>query len=138
MRNIRLHIEYDGLDFLGWQRQPDGPTIQAQLEDCLEKVLGRKTIVYGSSRTDSGVHARGQVANFYVDESVAIGPERWCHVLNFNLPRTIRVWHSSEAPSSFHSQKRVSSKVYEYRLLSRPVASALDRSTLFYPRPLNW
>lgn len=134
--NVRLHIEYDGTDFQGWQRQLNRPTIQALIEDNLAEVQGRRTIVYGASRTDSGVHARGQVANFYADDKVA--PEQWRSILNFHLPRTIRIVESVEVPYGFHSQRDAIDKCYEYRILNRAYASALDRRVLFYPKELDW
>lgn len=137
MRNVRLHIEYDGTDFFGWQRQQGKPTIQQLIEDNLSAVLGKRTVVYGASRTDSGVHAKGQVANFYTDcESIA--GEQWSYVLNFRLPRTIRVQRSAEVPLAFHSQKDALDKIYEYRVLNRAMASALDRRVYFYPGTLDW
>lgn len=137
MRNVRLHIEYDGTDFHGWQRQHGKPTIQAFIEDNLTEVLGKRTIVYGASRTDSGVHAKGQVANFYTDCEKIAG-EQWSYVLNFRLPRTIRVQRSQDVPLPFHSQKDAMDKIYEYRVLNRAMASALDRRVLFYPGDLDW
>ena len=135
-KNIRLNIEYDGANFHGWQRQLALPTIQGHIEDVLKKVLGRKTTLYGASRTDSGVHAKGQVANFFAESTIP--PDRWAAVLNTQLPPTIRLSGSAEAPSDFHAQKDARAKIYEYRLLNRKSASALDRRVCFYPRPLSW
>lgn len=134
--NIRLDIEYDGSEYQGWQRQPHAPTIQQVIEDTIEKIVGRKTIVHGASRTDSGVHARGQVATFYTDSAIA--PERWSRVLNYHLPREIRVVDSCEVPVDFHPGRRALSKVYEYSILNRKNASALDRRVLFYAGKLDW
>ena len=75
MTNVRLHIEYDGTDFHGWQRQTGKPTVQALIEDNLTAIAGKRVIVYGASRTDSGVHAQGQVANFFLESRIA--PEQW-------------------------------------------------------------
>lgn len=135
-KNIRLKIEYDGSEFCGWQRQGDLPTIQSFIEDSLQRFMGQKVSLYGASRTDSGVHARGQVANFWGDSRFE--GERWGKVLNSMLPRSIRILESEEVPDVFHSQKYALSKVYEYRLLNRRCASALDKTTFFYPRPLKW
>lgn len=137
MKNVRLQIEYDGTDFHGWQRQLGKPTIQALLEDNLSDVLGKRVIVYGASRTDSGVHARCQVAHFYCD-SETIPSHQWKYILNYRLPRTIRVQESEEVPFAFHSQKDAIEKTYEYRVLNRPMASALDRRVYFYPGKLDW
>ena len=64
MRNIKLTIEYDGTEYVGWQRQPSGRTVQAEIERALESMTGERTVVNGSGRTDSGVHALGQTASF--------------------------------------------------------------------------
>jgi len=134
--NIRLDIEYDGCNFHGWQKQPSLDTIQGTMENVLGKVMGRKTNVYGAGRTDSGVHAEGQVAHFFSDSSIR--PEQWRVVLNTQLPPTIRVTQSQEVDDEFHSQTSAVSKVYEYRVLNRNHSSALDRRVLFYWQKINW
>ena len=134
--NILLKIEYDGADFYGWQRQPDGPTIQSTIEDLLESILNRRVVLYASGRTDRGVHARSQFAMFRGDPKYEA--ERWAKMLNFSLPPTIRVLESRLMPDDFHAQKDVISKTYEYRILNRKVASALNRGVYFYPGKLNW
>lgn len=133
--NIRLLIEYDGTGFCGWQRQVTGPSIQASLEDVLELIHGKRTIVYGSSRTDSGVHALGQVATFFTSKEME--PERWARVLNFHLPRSIRVLRSERTLDSFDPQS-ATEKEYEYVILNRPIQSALNPRVYFIPRPLDW
>jgi len=137
LQNIRLEIEYDGEDYVGWQRQDPLPTIQGVLETTIGKVLGRRVIVYGSGRTDSGVHARGQVGNFYADRH-RIPCEKWTHVLNTKLPRNIRILGSREVDFSFNAQKNARGKVYEYRVLNRQYSSALHRRVYFCPFPLDW
>jgi tRNA pseudouridine38-40 synthase len=134
--NIRLDIEYDGTDFCGWQRQADRPTIQALIEDVVAKVERRKVTVYGAGRTDSGVHAKGQVANF--ESQYPIEANRWRNILNTHLPPTIRIQQASLQPDSFHAQKNALTKIYEYRILNRGAASALDRRMLFIPIGLDW
>lgn len=136
LKNIRLLIEYEGTDFCGWQRQLGKETIQQLLEDIIFKVVGRKVIVYGASRTDSGVHARGQVANFYTDAPLPVA--KWAFVLNFWLPRTVRIVEAVEVPMWFHAQKCAVGKIYNYRILNRPLNSALDRRVYFVPAPLDW
>lgn len=134
--NILLKIEYDGTDFVGWQRQPDGPTIQSVIEDLLESILNRRVVLYASGRTDSGVHARSQYAMFRGDAKYEA--ETWAKMLNFSLPPTIRILESRLMPDNFHAQKDVISKTYEYRVLNRKVASAIDRGVHFYPGVLDW
>jgi tRNA pseudouridine38-40 synthase len=134
--NILLKIEYDGTEFSGWQRQSHDPSIQAAIEDILSKFTGRKTVLYGASRTDAGVHAKGQMANFEAEPKMA--PEKWAAFLNAGLPRSIRIIQSQLVPERFHAQKMAQSKIYEYRLLQRSCPSAWDRTVGFYPTKLNW
>lgn len=134
--NILLKIEYDGTEFCGWQRQPDGPTIQSTIEDLLESILNRRVVLYASGRTDSGVHARAQYAMFRGDSKYE--PETWARMLNFSLPPTIRILESRLMPDDFHAQRDVLYKTYEYRILNRKVASAIDRGVHFYPGVLDW
>ena len=134
--NILLKIEYDGADYVGWQRQPDGPTIQSTIEDLLQNILERRVVLYASGRTDSGVHAKSQYAMFR--GTLKYEPERWARMLNFNLPPSIRILDSRLMPDDFHAQRDVISKTYEYRILNRKYASALDRGVFFYPGKLDW
>lgn len=134
--NIKLLIEYDGEDFAGWQRQLHRPSIQASIEDILRKLTREKVVVYGAGRTDSGVHAAGQVANFHTSKERPAA--EWKRILNHHLPPTIRILEAAKVPESFHAQKNAISKVYEYRVLHRDCASALDRRALHFPRPLDW
>lgn len=134
--NVKLTIEYDGTYFHGWQRQLGVPTIQATIEDTLTSMLGHRVTLYGASRTDSGVHAHGQVANFFAE--TAVPAEKFRIILNTSLPQTIRILESKEMPLTFHSQKDALSKIYEYRILNRPYSSALDRRVYFYPKKLDW
>lgn len=134
--NILLKIEYDGSDFVGWQRQPDGPTIQSTIEDLLQKILQRRVVLYASGRTDSGVHALSQYAMFR--DSSSYDPARWARILNFQLPRSIRILESREMPDHFHAQKHVISKTYQYKILNRNCASAIVRGVHFYPGKMDW
>jgi len=136
LENILLKIEYDGTAFSGWQRQKNSASIQGTIEDILRKFIGQKTVLYGASRTDAGVHAKGQVANF---ECPPILPaERWASYLNAQLVPTIRILSSTKMPAGFHAQKMAVSKLYEYRLLQRSCESALDTQVGFYPAPMDW
>jgi len=136
MRNIRLELAYDGTDFSGWQRQPDRPTIQGCLETALATLLGAPTPVCGSGRTDAGVHARGQVANFKT--SAAIPCTNLLKALNDLLPPAIRVLLVQDAPADFHARYAVRAKTYRYRILQTPVCSPfLGRFVWHYPHDLN-
>jgi tRNA pseudouridine38-40 synthase len=137
MRNLRLHIAYDGADFCGWQYQPQKPTIQGCLEEALTKTLGGERVrLIGSGRTDAGVHAAGQVANFRTE--CPIPCENLRKALNDALPPTIRVLQVLEAPLDFHARYDARAKTYRYRILQAPVCPPfLSRFVYHEPCPLN-
>lgn len=122
-RNIRLLLEYDGTRYHGWQRQKDAVTIQQTLEEALRQLTGEKMAVIGSGRTDAGVHALGQVANFRTASPI---PLKAFHAgLNSLLPYDIAVLGAREAEPDFHARKSARAKTYEYRILNRPSRSPL-------------
>jgi len=125
MRNIKLTIEYDGTNYLGWQRQRRGPTIQQTIEDAIEKITKNVVKLIGSGRTDSGVHALGQVANFKT--SSGLPTHKLLKALNATLPQDISIVKCEEADVTFHAQFDAKSKVYAYVILYRPYPSALER-----------
>ena len=133
--NIRINIEYDGEGYFGWQRQPGLPTIQGTIEKALKKITGEFINVCGAGRTDTGVHAFGQVGSFHTDFPVP--DTKWWKVLNQYLPNTIRITGSCKVADVFHAQRSASSKIYEYRILNSRVPTALDRMQLFCPTPLD-
>jgi tRNA pseudouridine38-40 synthase len=136
MRNIRLLIAYDGTDFHGWQRQSNAPTVQECLESAIERILGERTQVWGSGRTDAGVHALNQVANFKTD--CPIPCDNLVKALNDALPPTVRIKQSHEVSAKFHARYDVRSKTYRYRILQAPVCSPfLWRFVWHYPFPLD-
>jgi tRNA pseudouridine38-40 synthase len=136
MRNIRLILAYDGTDFHGWQRQPDAPTVQARLEGALHKLTGVPTPVCGSGRTDAGVHAVHQVANFHTESAIPCG--NFVSALNHLLPPTIRIKRADDVPPAFHARYDVLRKTYRYRILMTPVCSPLMwRFVCHYPFPLD-
>ncbi|WP_319541749.1 tRNA pseudouridine(38-40) synthase TruA [uncultured Pseudodesulfovibrio sp.] len=114
MIRIRLTLAYDGTDYCGWQLQPNDRTVQGELEKALAVVLGAPVRVHGSGRTDSGVHALGQVVHFDCDEKYATRP--WRRSLNGLLPKDIRVVAHGVVPSDFHARYSAGSKTYEYSL----------------------
>jgi tRNA pseudouridine38-40 synthase len=124
-RNLRIVVEYDGSPFSGWQIQKDKPTVQGELARAVEEITGRKTLVVGAGRTDAGVHAEGQVANFHTTSPIPA--RKWPEALNAHLPPAIAVLSAEEVPVEFHAQFAATSKVYRYRVLNRPLRSALDR-----------
>lgn len=133
MRNIRLTIEYDGTNYLGWQRQPQGSSIQGTIEEALQKVTGERASLIGSGRTDAGVHALGQVANFFT--STTLSPTRLQMALNSLLPEDIVIAKAEEAAMDFHAQFSAVSKTYLYRILNRPYPTALDRLRVWHVAP---
>jgi tRNA pseudouridine38-40 synthase len=136
VRNIRLILAYDGTDFRGWQRQPDAPTIQGCLEDALQKLTGAPAQVFGSGRTDAGVHASHQVANFPTASTIPGG--NFVKALNDLLPPTVRIKGAEDVAPAFHARYDVRSKTYRYRILTTPVCSPLLwRFVCHHPYPLD-
>jgi tRNA pseudouridine38-40 synthase len=136
MRNIRLILAYDGTDFHGWQRQPQAPTIQACLEDALQKLTGAPAQVCGSGRTDAGVHALHQVANFPTASMIPCG--NFVKALNDLLPPTVRIKGADDVGPAFHARYDVRCKTYRYRMVLTPVCSPLLwRFVCHYPHPLD-
>ena len=137
MRNFKLTLEYDGAGFCGWQKQAKGRrTVQGHLEEKLEKIFKKKIYCIGSGRTDSGVHALGQVAHVKVD--TAMTPKQIQKALNAFLDRDVAVLKVQEVPLDFHAQYSVKSKTYRYTILNRSYPSALWRDrAYFYPYKLN-
>lgn len=121
-RNIKLVIEYKGTSFSGWQIQRDRPTVQGEIAAAIEKVTGQKVNLIGAGRTDAGVHALGQVANFSIHHTLE--PERYQNALNYYLPDDILIKSSEEVDDSFHA--RFSAVYRRYRYLV-----GLERSALY-------
>jgi tRNA pseudouridine38-40 synthase len=133
MRNIRIDLSYDGTDFQGWQIQNSGRTVQGEIEKALKKLHGRDVAVTGSGRTDSGVHASGQVANFFSDIQ-SIPEEKFREAVNSHLPRDIRVMKSRLVPESFHSRYDARVRVYKYYLLHSDAGQAHLRNYCYLTR----
>ncbi len=126
MRNIKLIIEYDGTGYHGWQVQPDSPTIQGILEEKIGVITGERISLIASGRTDAGVHALGQVANFRTESQIPLcGIKRGVNSL---LPDDIVIRRAEEANEDFHARFSAKSKLYEYRILNSPVSSPLERN----------
>ena len=126
MRRIRILVAYDGTDYCGWQIQPNGITIEEVLNDKLSKLTGEDIHVIGASRTDSGVHALGNVAVF--DTESPIPPDRMAYALNQKLSEDIVVVRSEEVPLDWHPryQKQVT-KTYEYHIYNAAFPNPLKR-----------
>src|SRR5690242_9273996 len=102
MRTLKVTLQYDGTDFVGWQRQETGASIQGLLEDALSRIDGRTVTVHGARRTDAGVHALGQVAS--VRLATALDDATLARALNANLPPVVRVIRVETAPDDFHAR----------------------------------
>lgn len=131
-RNIKLILEYDGTRYDGWQKQGNTEnTIQGKLEAILTRWTGEETEVHGSGRTDAGVHARGQVANFHVDAKRCGNAEEAKQYLNQYLPEDIRVLDAKEVPERFHSRLNAVGKTYIYYVETGDKKSVFDRKYVF-------
>jgi tRNA pseudouridine38-40 synthase len=119
--NIKLTVEYDGTKYHGWQIQPTGETIQSVLEGAVSTFLRKSTRITGSGRTDAGVHALGQVVNFFSDKHYE--PHRIRRGLNALTPADITIKAVEIVPDSFDARRDGRSRVYEYRILNRPTPS---------------
>lgn len=125
MRRIKLVVSYDGTSYCGWQLQPNGITIEEVLNQALSELLKEQIQVIGASRTDSGVHARGNVAVF--DTESRIPGDKICFALNQRLPEDIRIQSSEEVPLTFHPRKVNCIKTYEYKILNRKIDLPMQR-----------
>ncbi|MEX1275135.1 MAG: tRNA pseudouridine(38-40) synthase TruA [Bacteroidota bacterium] len=128
MRNIKFIIEYDGTNYVGWQVQPNGPSVQQTLEEGLRRLLQENVQLTGAGRTDSGVHARGQVANCRVGSELS--PDSLRRGLNALIPNDIVVLAAEEVPDSFHARNSARERFYRYQLAL--VETALERTLSWY------
>ena len=136
MKRFKLTVAYDGTDYCGWQIQPNGITVEEVLNRKLSELTGEKITVIGASRTDSGVHAMGNVAVF--DSDTSIPAERIAYALNRNLPEDIVVVKSEEVPLDWHPRYQDTVKTYEYRILNREMPDPIRRrDTFFVSYPLD-
>ena len=129
MRTLKLTLEYDGTGFAGWQAQPGQRTVQGEVEAAVEKLVGERTAVFAAGRTDTGVHALGQVASFRTGSAHA--PYKFLGGLNSLLPEDVAVLAVADAPSDFHAQKSARGKWYRYLIQDGGPRTALARSRLW-------
>lgn len=127
MRRIRLIISYDGTNYVGWQVQPNGVSVQALLEKALFELTGEQIRVEGSGRTDSGVHAKAQVAHF--DTEARMAADKFAIAMNMHLPPDIRVLFSEECDLTFHARFSAKRKIYSYTVQLGPHADVFLRTT---------
>ena len=134
--NLKLTIMYDGTMYHGWQRQPNGITVQEVLEDALSEISGREIVVTGCSRTDAGVHAKMHVSNFDMETSIPTG--KIPIVLNNILPPDIRAVKCEEVPENFNARYDTKEKTYRYRILNTEHNDPfLSRYVWHYPIKLD-
>jgi len=135
-KRVMLIVAYDGTNYCGWQIQPNGNTIEGELNRALSELLGEKIIVSGASRTDAGVHSCGNVAVF--DTTARMPAEKISYALNQRLPEDIVVQCSQTVPPDFHPRHVKSKKTYEYRILNREFRDPNRRlDSYFYYRHLD-
>ncbi len=136
MRNIKLTIEYDGKDFNGWQKQPNKLNIQGTIEQAIERITGEKVDLNASGRTDAGVHAYGQVANFKTNSNIPI--EKIPIAINSNIKKSIVIKSAEEVEEKFHSRLNCKRKTYRYVINNSKYGTAIYRNLETHiPQKLN-
>lgn len=130
MRNIKLTIEYDGKEFNGWQKQPDKLNIQGEIERAVQGITGEEVELIGSGRTDAGVHALGQVANFKTESTLPI--EKMAVAINSKLKKSIRIQKAEEVDLRFHARYNCKQKTYCYVIHQGEEASAIFRNLEYF------
>lgn len=130
MKRVMLTVAYDGTNYRGWQIQHNGETIEGVLNRCLSELLGEEIKVIGASRTDSGVHAMGNIAVF--DTNSPIPGEKISYALNQRLPEDIRIQKSQEVDAGFHPRHCESQKTYEYHIYCAPFPMPLKRLYAYF------
>ncbi len=136
MKNIKLLLEYDGTNYVGWQKQPKGETVQRKVEDAIYRLTDKRVEVIGCSRTDSKVHAKGYVCNFKTDSNIPV--EKFREALNHILPEDISVINSSQVDDDFHSRYNSKGKMYCYTIVNTAVRMPICRNFSYhYKKNLN-
>ena len=136
MRNIKLTIEYDGKNFAGWQTQPGKVSIQGEILNAIKEVTGEDVELNASGRTDAGVHALGQIANFKTNTNIEIS--KIPYALNSKLPNSIVIKKAEEVEERFHSRYNCKGKTYRYIINNSEFPSALNRYREFHvPQQLD-
>ncbi len=137
MRNIKLTIEYDGKDFNGWQKQPNKLNIQGTIEQAIKSITGEDVELNASGRTDAGVHALGQVANFKTNSQIPI--EKFAMAINSKLKKSIIIKKAEDVDERFHSRLNCKKKTYRYIINNSPEGTAIYRYLETHiPQKLNF
>ena len=127
MAKYKIIIEYDGTDFVGWQKQENGPSIQSSLEDAIKKITSEIVNVFGAGRTDSGVHAKGQVAHFELSKNLSLDNIR--DGINQHLrPLPIAILGVKEVNDDFHARFSAKLRTYEYLIINRRAPLTFDKN----------
>lgn len=135
MRTVRILIQYDGTEFVGWQRQESGASIQGVIEDALTTIESRPVTLHGAGRTDAGAHAVGQVASARL--TTPLDDQTLARALNANLPPTVRVFQVVTVADDFHARFSARSKTYEYRIWNGDAVPPFIRQFVWHvPQPL--
>jgi len=134
-KRVRLVVAYDGTEFNGWAAQAGRRTVNGILTSTIRQISGEDNEIIGASRTDSGAHARGQVAHF--DSALPIEPKDWARILNRRLPRDLAVKRSGEVPRWFHSRFCAEDRTYTYRIRTKARDPQTTRFVHEYGRPLD-
>ncbi|MEW6410095.1 MAG: tRNA pseudouridine(38-40) synthase TruA [Nitrospirota bacterium] len=143
MKNIKLLIQYDGTNYAGWQRQKDERTIQGVIEDVIKRVTGENLRLIPSGRTDAGVHALGQVANFKTVSKPLhqnlwcegkIEGKRWKDIINASLPEDIKILDSAEVDMDFHARYSARGRLYSYTILNQEDPITILRNYVWHIR----
>ncbi len=127
-RLLKLTLAYDGTDFVGWQRQQNGRSVQEVLEQVFHRITGKKVVLVGAGRTDSGVHAQGQVAHLTIAQKLSL--PILLKALNANLPEDVVVLSLSEPPKKFHARYAAKRKWYRYVIWNSALRPVLDRTQM--------
>ena len=136
MKRILLTIEYDGTFYSGWQKQPNMRTIQGEIEEAIFKSTGEKVEVFGSGRTDAGVHAYNQTAHFDINAPVPV--EKLPYILNNVLPKDINIKSAKEVEENFHARFSIKKKIYLYKIYNNNQKNVfLANSAAWIKNPLD-
>ena len=130
MPHFRLTVSYDGTAFVGWQRQADGVSIQALIEDAIVPLEGATVVVHGAGRTDAGVHALAQVASVTLTREVDAGT--LARSVNARLPPAVRIVDASAMPPAFHARFSATAKTYRYRIWNTEVLDPFERDYVWH------
>jgi tRNA pseudouridine38-40 synthase len=125
MPTFKITLAYDGTNYVGWQRQASGTSVQGLIEDALRELDGREVVLHGAGRTDAGVHALGQVASCTLDRAIESGV--LTRALNARLPPDVRVVSAEETAPDFHARFRATAKTYRYRIYNADVITPFER-----------